>query len=157
MAGGYDVIVIGGGLGGLIARIGTRTLLGFLCEARLSILLFSATFGLSARPTEIGFKRYSTLLSPKWMIRLANHRRSSEVIAGIPADTCRRWPSSIIQRLTAALAGSPTRGSSTVSIAGLRRQSFALISGLPVIVKTICLFATSKFESDESTRGSLPC
>jgi hypothetical protein len=49
-------------------------------------LLFSATFGLSARPTEIGFKRYSTLLLPKWMIRLANHRRSSEVIAGIPAD-----------------------------------------------------------------------
>ena len=56
-------------------------LLGSLRERRLSISLFSATFGLSTRPTEIGFKRYSTLLLPKWMTRLADHRRSGELMA----------------------------------------------------------------------------
>jgi phytoene dehydrogenase-like protein len=52
----------------------------------LSISLFSATFGLSTLPTEIGFKRYSTLLLPKWMTRLTDHRRSGELMAGMPGD-----------------------------------------------------------------------
>ena len=55
-------------------------------KRRLSISLFSATFDLSTRPTEIGFKRYSTLLLSKWMMRLADHRRSGELMAGMPGD-----------------------------------------------------------------------
>jgi hypothetical protein len=51
-----------------------------------SIWRVATTFGLSARPTEIGFSRYSTLLLPKWMTRLADRRRSGEVMAGIPGD-----------------------------------------------------------------------
>src|SRR6516165_6654348 len=48
-------------------------------------------------------------------------------------------------------------GQRRVSIAGLRRQSFALISRLLDIVNmTIRVFATSTFEPDESTHGSLP-
>ena len=52
MAGGYDVIVIGGGLGGLIARIGTRTLLGFLCETApfdLAVLRYVRLLGSADR------------------------------------------------------------------------------------------------------------
>jgi succinate dehydrogenase/fumarate reductase flavoprotein subunit len=52
MAGGYHVIVIGGGLGGLIARIGTRTLLGFLCETApfdLAVLRYVRPLGSADR------------------------------------------------------------------------------------------------------------
>ena len=51
---------------------------------RLSISLFSATFGLSVRPAEIGLKSYSTFLLPKWMRRLSDHRRSGELMARMP-------------------------------------------------------------------------
>ena len=55
-------------------------------ERRLSISLFSATFGLSTRPVAIGLKSYSTFLLPKWMRRLANYRRSSELMAHRPGE-----------------------------------------------------------------------
>ena len=50
----------------------------------LSISLFSATFGLSTRPAELGLKCYSTLLLPKWVTRLADYRRFGELMAGMP-------------------------------------------------------------------------
>jgi len=55
-------------------------------ERRLSISAFSATFGLSTRPAELGLKSYSTLLLPKWMTRLADYQRSGELMAGMPGD-----------------------------------------------------------------------
>ena len=55
-------------------------------ERPLSISLFSVTFGLSARPAEFGFRSYSTILLPKWMERLADYRRCSELMAGMPGD-----------------------------------------------------------------------
>ena len=53
---------------------------------RLSISLFSATFGLSTRPAELGLKSYSTFLLPKWVTRFADYRRFGEVMAGMPGD-----------------------------------------------------------------------
>jgi phytoene dehydrogenase-like protein len=53
---------------------------------RLSISLFSLTFGLSSRPSEIGLKSYSTILLPKWMRRLADHRRCGELMAHMPGE-----------------------------------------------------------------------
>jgi phytoene dehydrogenase-like protein len=52
----------------------------------LSISLFSATFGLSVRPAELGFKAYSTFLLPSWMTSLADYRESSGVLGLLPAD-----------------------------------------------------------------------
>lgn len=54
--------------------------------SHLSISLFSATFGLSARPTELGLKSYSTFLLPKWMRQLSDYRRCGEMMAGTPGD-----------------------------------------------------------------------
>jgi hypothetical protein len=51
---------------------------------RLSISLFSATFGLSARPAEVGFTSYSTLLFPTWMKRLSDYRRCANFLDGMP-------------------------------------------------------------------------
>jgi phytoene dehydrogenase-like protein len=53
---------------------------------RLSISLFSATFGLSVLPCEIGFKSYSTFLLPNRMTRLADLRRGGELMAAMPGD-----------------------------------------------------------------------
>jgi phytoene dehydrogenase-like protein len=53
---------------------------------RLSISLFSATFGLSVRPAELGVRAYSTFLLPRWMKRLADYRLSGDLMAGPPGD-----------------------------------------------------------------------
>jgi hypothetical protein len=53
---------------------------------RLSISLFSLTFGLSTRPSEVGLKSYSTILMPQWMTRLADHRRCGELMARMPGE-----------------------------------------------------------------------
>jgi phytoene dehydrogenase-like protein len=51
---------------------------------RLSISLFSATFGLSVRPAEVGFTSYSTMLLPKWMKRLSDYSRCASFLGGMP-------------------------------------------------------------------------
>jgi len=53
---------------------------------RLSISLFSLTFGLSTRLSEVGLKNYSTILMPRWMRRLADHRRCGELMARMPGE-----------------------------------------------------------------------
>jgi phytoene dehydrogenase-like protein len=52
----------------------------------LSISLFSATFGLSTRPAEIGFSAYSTLLLPEWMTALSDYRRCAAILADPPGE-----------------------------------------------------------------------
>jgi len=46
----------------------------------LSISLFSATFGLSVRPAEVGLRSYSTFLLPTWMKTLSDYRRNAEIL-----------------------------------------------------------------------------
>jgi len=53
---------------------------------RLSISLFSATFGLSVRPGTLGFRSYSTFLLPRWMKTLSDHRRSADLLAAAPGN-----------------------------------------------------------------------
>jgi phytoene dehydrogenase-like protein len=50
----------------------------------LSISLFSATFGLSVRPTTLGFRSYSTFLLPTWMKTLSDQRRSAALLGAAP-------------------------------------------------------------------------
>ena len=58
-------------------------------DHRLSISLFSATFGLSVRPATLGFRSYSTFLLPPWMKTLSDHRRSADLLGGAPGTSCR--------------------------------------------------------------------
>ncbi len=51
---------------------------------RLSISLFSATFGLSVRPAALGLRTYSTILLPPWMKTLSDHRRSADLLSAAP-------------------------------------------------------------------------
>jgi all-trans-retinol 13,14-reductase len=103
-------------------------------KRRLSISLLSATFGLSTRPAEIDFKRYSTSVVPKWMRRLADFRRSGELMAGMPGDAEPRMALVDCSSNDSGLGGPPYAGQRRVSIAGLRRQSFALISGFSLLL-----------------------
>jgi phytoene dehydrogenase-like protein len=52
----------------------------------LSISLFSATFGLSVRPAQLGFTAYSTLLLPEWMRSLSDYRRCAGILANAPGE-----------------------------------------------------------------------
>ncbi len=52
----------------------------------LSISLFSATFGLSVPPSELGLSSYSTFLLPEWMTALADYRRSASILGGAPEE-----------------------------------------------------------------------
>jgi phytoene dehydrogenase-like protein len=52
----------------------------------LSISLFSATFGLSVRPAEVGLTSYSTFLLPEWMTTLADYRRCAAILADAPGE-----------------------------------------------------------------------
>jgi phytoene dehydrogenase-like protein len=52
----------------------------------LSISLFSATFGLSVRPAEVGLTSYSTFLLPEWMQALAEYRRCAAILAEMPGE-----------------------------------------------------------------------
>ncbi|HEX9880951.1 MAG TPA: FAD-dependent oxidoreductase [Hyphomicrobium sp.] len=52
----------------------------------LSISLFSATFGLSVRPAQLGFTAYSTVLLPEWMRSLSDYRRCAGILANSPGE-----------------------------------------------------------------------
>jgi phytoene dehydrogenase-like protein len=53
---------------------------------RLSISLFSATFGLAVRPSSLGLRSYSTFLLPPWMKTLSDYRRSAGILGAAPGD-----------------------------------------------------------------------
>ena len=53
---------------------------------RLSISLFSAMFGLSVRPAQVGVRGYSTFLLPAWTKTLSDYRRSADLLAKAPGS-----------------------------------------------------------------------
>ncbi len=81
-------IVVGNAAPAVLAAMLPETARGaFLvpyARQALSISLFSATFGLSVRPAELGLKAYSTFLLPSWMTSLAHYRESSGVLSQLP-------------------------------------------------------------------------
>jgi phytoene dehydrogenase-like protein len=52
----------------------------------LSISLFSATFGLSVRPAEVGLTSYSTCLLPEWMHSLSDYKKCGDLLAKMPSE-----------------------------------------------------------------------
>ena len=87
---------------------------------RLSISLFSATFGLSVRPAEVGLRSYSTFLLPNWMTSLGDYKRSAELLAALPSGTGRDQPIMTIvdySAIDSGLGGPPF----PVSVVGIDR------------------------------------
>jgi phytoene dehydrogenase-like protein len=50
----------------------------------LSMSVFSATYGLSIPPTDLGMRTFANFLLPSWMRKLADYRRSAALLAGPP-------------------------------------------------------------------------
>jgi phytoene dehydrogenase-like protein len=84
---------------------------------RLSISLFSATFGLSSRPAELGLRSYSTFLLPNWITRLADYRRSGELLAGMPEEQMPLMVVADYSAIDSGLGGPPY----PVSVVGVDR------------------------------------
>ena len=83
----------------------------------LSISAFSATFGLSTRPAELGMKNYITFLLPKWMTRLTDYRRFGELMAGMPGEAAPAMAIVDYSAIDSGLGGPPY----PVTVAGVDR------------------------------------
>jgi phytoene dehydrogenase-like protein len=98
------------------------------CGRQLSISLFSATFGLSVRPAEVGLRSYSTFLLPAWMKSLGDYRRSVELLAALPSTTGQDRPILTVVNYSAiesGLGGPPF----PVSVVGIDRvENWAALS-----------------------------
>jgi phytoene dehydrogenase-like protein len=53
---------------------------------RLSMSVFSATYGLSVRPSEFGMRAYANFLLPSWMRKLSDHGRSAALLGQSPGE-----------------------------------------------------------------------
>jgi len=85
----------------------------------LSISLFSATFGMSLPPAQIGLASYSTFLLPEWMKTLADYRRCAAILAGPPGEAMP--PIAVVNYsvIDSGLGGPPY----PVSVVGVDRES----------------------------------
>jgi phytoene dehydrogenase-like protein len=85
----------------------------------LSISLFSATFGMSLPPAQLGLASYSTLLLPEWMKTLADYRRCAAILAGPPGEAMP--PIAVVNyaAIDSGLGGPPY----PVSVVGVDRES----------------------------------
>jgi phytoene dehydrogenase-like protein len=74
---------------------------------RLSMSLFSATFGLSLRPSELGLRAYATFLFPDWMKRLCDYKYSAALMKRL--STSSRPPVTIVDysAIDSGLGGPP--------------------------------------------------
>jgi phytoene dehydrogenase-like protein len=71
-------------LAGMLPETARSTFLAPYARQALSISLFSASFGVSVRPADLGLKSYSTFILPSWMTALAHYRESSGVLGLFP-------------------------------------------------------------------------
>jgi phytoene dehydrogenase-like protein len=53
---------------------------------KLSISVFSATYGLSVRPAELGMRAYANFLLPSWMRKLSDYARSAALLGKAPGE-----------------------------------------------------------------------
>ena len=72
-----------------------------------SISLFSATFGLSVRPAELGVRAYASFLLPRWMKTLAQYRDSAAVMRTLPAGEAPAMTVVDYSRINSGLGGPP--------------------------------------------------
>jgi phytoene dehydrogenase-like protein len=84
---------------------------------RLSTSLFSATFGMSVRPAELGVRGYSTFMLPRWMRKLSDYPRSADLLAAMPGETAPLITLVDYSAIDSGLGGPPY----PVSVVGLDR------------------------------------
>ena len=53
---------------------------------KLSMSVFSATYGLSAPPRKFGMRAYANFVLPAWMAKLSDYRRSAALLGELPGD-----------------------------------------------------------------------
>lgn len=53
---------------------------------KLSMSVFSATYGLSLPPGKFGMRAYANFLLPAWMRKLSDYRRSAALLGALPGD-----------------------------------------------------------------------
>src|SRR5262249_11220681 len=53
---------------------------------KLSMSVFSATYGLSVPPSKFGMRAYANFLLPPWMRKLSDYRRSAALLGQPPGD-----------------------------------------------------------------------
>lgn len=85
-----------------------------------SISLFSAHFGLSKRPSELGLTAYSTVLLPDWMRRLEDYAEAGRLLADRPKD---RIPPLTVANYGAIDAALDGDGLTLVSVVGVDRRA----------------------------------
>lgn len=86
-------------------------------DRKLSISLFSATFGLSVRPATLGFRSYSTMLLPAWMQKLSDYRLNAGLLADPPGERMPLMAVVDYSAIDSGLGGPPY----PVSVAGVDR------------------------------------
>jgi phytoene dehydrogenase-like protein len=85
----------------------------------LSISLFSATFGMSLPPAQLGLGSYSTFLLPEWMKALADYRRCAGILAEPPGEAMPPIAVVNYSAIDSGLGGPPY----PVSVVGVDRES----------------------------------
>jgi phytoene dehydrogenase-like protein len=105
-------------LAAMLAKPARERLSAAYSGRRLSTSLFSATFGLAKRPSQLGFHVYSTFLVPSWMKRFTDLPRSAELLGAAPNAV--RDPHLVVvdySAIDSGLAGPPY----PVSVVGIDR------------------------------------
>jgi phytoene dehydrogenase-like protein len=74
---------------------------------KLSISVFSATYGLSIPPTELGMRTFANFLLPSWMRKLADYRRSAALLARPPGDEAPIMTAVNFSAIDSGLGGPP--------------------------------------------------
>lgn len=105
--------------GMLPAEARSRFIDGYRGRA-LSISLFSAHFGLSRRPAELGVSSYSTILLPDWIRRFDNMADCAGLLGAEPAEAL---PALVMVDYSTIEAGHSSEPPHLVSVVGVDRLS----------------------------------
>jgi phytoene dehydrogenase-like protein len=76
-------------------------------QRQLSMSVFSATYGLSVPPAELGMRSFANFLLPAWMRRLADHRHSAALLAKAPGDAAPVMTAVNFSAIDSGLGGPP--------------------------------------------------
>jgi len=81
---------------------------------KLSMSVFSATYGLSVPPVKFGMRAYANFLLPTWMRKLSDYSRSAALLSELPGDQTPVMTAVDFSALDCGLGGPPY----PVSVAG---------------------------------------
>jgi hypothetical protein len=68
------------GIAGMLPEPAQATFAAPYAARKLSISVFSATYGLSVPPAKFGMRAYASFLLPPWIRKLSDYRRSAALL-----------------------------------------------------------------------------